>query len=92
MDFFSELLKRWTLTTTSFHKKLRGWGTKITATGMALILVPATYNTMIEGLGIKMEKEFDLSLLITIASYIILLGITISAVASTAVADPKEIK
>lgn len=92
MNFWKELLTRWTLNTTTFHKKLRGWGIKILSTGSALILVPATFNTTMDALGVKLDQEFDLSLLVKIASYIILAGIIISAVASTAVSDPEEIK
>lgn len=92
MNFWTELLTRWALDTTTFHKKLRGLGVKILSIGSALILVPATFNTTIDALGIKLDQEFDLSLLIKIASYFILAGIIISAVASTAVKDPEEIK
>ena len=91
MNFITELLKRWKLATTDFHKKLSKVGAWLSGTGVALIGIPAAFNTLVDSLNIKLEKEFDLSLLLLIASYMILAGLITSAVAKTAVEDPKKI-
>lgn len=83
MNFFTELSNRWTKESPKFQKKLVSFGLWLLSAGTALIGVPAAMTEII-----PKEVNFDLSLLGTISSYMILAGLVISAVAKTAVKDP----
>lgn len=87
MDFFTELSKRWTANSPTFFKKLIKFGAWLTATGLGLIAVPAGLEEII-----PKEVNFDLSLLLKIASYMVLSGLIISVVAKLPADNPDEIK
>lgn len=82
MKFLTELINRWKLESPKFHKKLISFGNWAFASGIGLIGLPAAYN------GITGVEEIDFSLMVKIASYLIVIGLCISIVAKTAVKDP----
>lgn len=91
MNFFTELSKRWNQDSPAFFDKLKSFGIWLTATGIAIVGVPAAYNALIGPLNID-TSSFDLSLLTRIASYMILAGTVITAVSKTTVKNPNIIK
>lgn len=86
MNFFNELSKRWSADSPTFFKKLIKLGAWLVATGIGLIAVPAGIESII-----TKEVSFDFSLLIKIASYMILSGSIISVVAKLPADDPKQL-
>jgi len=87
MNFFTELTKRWSADSPAFFKKLMTFGTWLVSTGVALTAVPATLEEMI-----PKEVNFDLSLLVTISSYMVLSGVILSIVAKLPADDPEQLK
>lgn len=83
MKFLTELSNRWSANSPLFFKKLISFGAWLTATGIGLIGVPAALEQII-----PKTANFDLSLLGTISSYMILAGLVISVVAKLPVKDP----
>lgn len=83
MNFFTELSNRWTANSPRFFKKLISFGAWLTATGAALVGVPAAAEQIIPE-----TANFNLSLLGTISSYMVLAGLIISIVAKLPVKDP----
>lgn len=86
MNFFTELSARWSATAPTFFKTVQKIGGWLLATGLGLIAVPATIETMLP------EFDFDLSLLGTISSYMVLAGVIINVVAKLPVSDVNDIK
>lgn len=85
MKFLTELSARWTASAPTFFKKIQSLGNWLTASGLGLIGVPAAANTMI-------GTDIDLSLMVKIASYMIVAGLAITAVAKLPVRDTDQIK
>lgn len=83
MNFFTELSNRWTANSPNFFKKLISFGAWLTATGIGLIGVPAALQQII-----PKTANFDLSLLGTISSYMVLAGLIVSVIAKLPVKDP----
>lgn len=86
MNFLKELSNRWTEGSPKFFKKLISFGAWLTATGLGLIGIPAGLTELIPE-----DVNFDLSLLGTISSYMILAGLIISVVAKLPVSDPEKL-
>jgi len=86
MAFLTELSSRWTATAPAFFKKVQKIGNWLTATGLGLVGVPAAIEQMLP------STDFNLSLLGSIASYMVLAGIVINVVAKLPVTDSVEIK
>lgn len=86
MNFFSEFAARWSASAPSFFHKIQDIAAWLVATGLALIGVPAIIEKLVPG------YNFDLSLLGTIASYMILAGTIAGVVAKLPVKDVKDIK
>lgn len=86
MNFLKELSIRWTEGSPKFFKTLISIGAWLTATGLGLIGIPAGLTELI-----PKEVNFDLSLLGTISSYMVLAGLIVSVVAKLPVSDPKEL-
>ena len=86
MNFFTELSARWTASAPTFFKKVQSIGIWLLSTGLALIAVPATIEQMLP------EFDFDLSLLGSIASYMVLAGVIINVVAKLPVKDVDVLK
>jgi len=86
-NFLNELWNRWTETSPKFFKKLIAFGAWLTAAGGGLIGIPAALTAII-----PKEVNFDLSLLGTIASYMVLAGLIISVVAKLPVNDTKKLE
>lgn len=85
MGFYQELLRRWTLESPCFHKKIIESGKWLLATSIALTALPAGYEVLFPNAGI------DLAVLIKISSYMGLAGLIISIVAGTTVKDINKI-
>jgi len=85
MNFFTELTKRWKQDSPPFFEKMQKLGIWLIATGLALIGVPALMNSLIP------DANFDLSLLVKIASYMVLSGAIIKIVAGSTVIDTTKL-
>lgn len=81
MNFLREFYNRWNENSPLFFKKIRSFGAWLTATGTALVAVPATLNATV-------DTGMDLSILATISSYIILAGLILTAVSKLPVKNP----
>lgn len=81
INFWTELSNRWSKTSPVFFKKFQAFGAWCTATGGALIGVPAALNATV-------ETTIDLSVMLRIASYLVLAGLVISAMSKLPVKDP----
>lgn len=81
MNFFTELSNRWSANSPKFFKKLSAFGAYLSATGTALIGIPAALNATV-------DTDMNLSLLGTISSYMVLAGLIIAAVSNLPVKDP----
>ena len=81
INFFQELSNRWTSTSPIFFKKLTSFGGWLTATGTALVGVPAALNAVV-------KTDMNLAILGTISSYMVLAGIIIAVVSKLPVKDP----
>lgn len=86
MNFFTELSERWTANSPKFFKKLISFGAYLTATGIGLFGIPVALQELV-----PKEFTFDLTLLGTIASYMVLAGLIISVVAKLPVKDTDDI-
>ena len=86
MDFFKETLVRLKAESPSYFNKARKFGDWLSATGLGLVGVPAAIEQ------IAPQFDFDLSLLMQIASYMILSGIIINRMAKLPVSDPEVLK
>ena len=86
MNFFTELSARWSASAPTFFKKVQAIGVWLLGTGLGLIAVPATIEQMLP------NWDFDLSLLGSIASYIVLAGVIINVVAKLPVKDTDVLK
>lgn len=86
MNFFTETLIRLKAESPSYFNKARKMGDWLSATGIGLVGVPAAIEQ------IAPQFDFDLSLLIKIASYMILAGIIINRMAKLPVSDPDVLK
>jgi len=82
MNFFRELKNRITLDSPKFFKEFQKIGAYLVSSGFALVGVPAAFKTFIP------EADIDFSLLIKIASYIVLAGLVICAMAKMPVENP----
>lgn len=81
MNFFTELSKRFSASAPAFFKKVQSIGNWLTVTGLGLVGVPAALEQVLP------NTNFDLTLLGTIASYMVLSGIIINVVAKLPVTD-----
>lgn len=84
MTFFQELSERWNANSPTFFKKLSSFGAYLTATGTGLVGIPAALNAVV-------NTTIDVSLLGTIASYMILAGLVIAVVSKLPVKDPEQL-
>lgn len=86
MDFFTELSARWAASAPSFFKTVQKIGGWLLATGLGLIGVPAAIEQILP------SYDFDLSLLGSIASYMVLAGVIVNVVAKLPVKDTDVLK
>jgi len=86
MEFLTEISKRLSASAPTFFKKIQKIGNWLWVTGIALIGVPATIEQVLP------KFQFDLSLLGTISSYMVLAGVIITTLAKLPVSDIKDIK
>jgi len=82
MNFFTELINRITLESPKFFKKWQTIGAYFVGSGFTLAGVPKAFKMMMP------ESTIDLSLVYTIASYIVLTGFIICAMAKMPVENP----
>lgn len=86
MNFFTELQSRWSASAPAFFKTVQNIGTWLFGTGLGLVGVPAAIEQILP------SYDFDLSLLGSIASYMVLAGVIINVIAKLPVKDTSEIK
>ena len=86
MNFVKETLVRLKAESPSYFKKVRLFADWLTATGLGLVGVPAAIEQMAP------QFDFDLSLLMRIASYMIVAGIVIKVFGKLPVSDPEVLK
>lgn len=84
MTFFKELSERWTANSPTFFKKLSAFGAYLSATGAGLVGIPSALNAIV-------DTDMNISILGTIASYMVLAGLIIAVVSKLPVKDPEQL-